>query len=193
MCMRSPPRWAQLVCRRKGGRQGEPAGHVSSWDRDMSPGPEAGAHLGATSTSLVNACSRRMKWHRSLSSSLFFPLTFFCCVCLKNRNNLSICGDNYMGNLTESRFLFLKRVWISDLRSSKAWGKQQSWILEECELFIYQLTGSQTGNPGWYYLAKATWMYPTSVRLTLARGKLWMKRLAVQLPQCRVFVGKTDR
>lgn len=60
----------------------------------------------------------------------------------------SIRGDNYMGNLTESRFLFLKLVWISDLRSSKAWGKQLSWILEECELFIYQLTGSQTGNPG---------------------------------------------
>lgn len=72
------------------------------------------------------------------------------------KRSSSICGDNYMGNLTESRFLFLKRVWISDLGSSKAWGKQQSWILEECELFIYQLTGSQTGNPGWYYLAKAT-------------------------------------
>lgn len=58
------------------------------------------------------------------------------------KRSSSICGDNYMGNLTESRFLFLKRVWISDLRSSKAWGKQLSWILEECELFIYQLTGS---------------------------------------------------
>lgn len=45
-----------------------------------------------------------------------------------------------MGNLNESRFKKKKKerkgIWFSDLRGSKAWGKQLRWILEECELFI---------------------------------------------------------
>lgn len=77
--------------RRRGGRWGQPAGHMSSWNREVSPGPEAVTHLCAIS-SLVYMWQRNEVKQEFLFSSPLFPLAFFCCACLKNRNNLPICS-----------------------------------------------------------------------------------------------------